>query len=353
MSSAKSPSSSPDERRANLALTLVADIGCVAHRQLNERFGSSRQALDEYCSKTDRDTAYSLADRMLDDADKRHIALVTITDDQYPSQLRDLHDPPPILWMRGDWTALRDPVVAVVGTRRATNYGSRVTQEMVTALSRGGASIVSGMALGIDAAAHVAAIETGGPTIAILGTGADVAYPRAHTALLRDIAARGLVLSELPPGSHSGAGSFPRRNRIIAALATLTIVVEAPERSGALITSRCALDLGRDVAAVPGPIDSVQSYGTNELIREGAHPITSVAESLRLAGLAVPARISPTLSDDNERRVWSALECTASSLDDLCTRVALPVSQCLSTVTALELRGIVECAMTGEIRRRA
>lgn len=290
---------------------------------------------------------------MLGNAAQRGIALVTIGDTQYPDQLLHLHDPPPVLWSRGDWSALRDPVVAVVGTRRATSYGRRVTREMVLALSRGGATIVSGMALGIDATAHLAALEAGGRTVAVLGTGADVAYPRAHTALLRDIAERGLVLSELEPGAHSDAGSFPRRNRIIAGLASLTIVVEAPERSGALITSRCALDLGRDVAAVPGPIDSPQSYGANELIREGAHPITSVAEVLRLAGLEAPARIRPQLVGDNETRVWSALEDAAVSLDELCARVELPVAQCLSTVTALELRGIVECAMTGEIRRRA
>jgi len=113
------------------------------------------------------------------------------------------------------------------------------------------------------------------------------------------------------------------------------------------------LEIGRDVAAVPGPIDSPQSYGTNELIRDGAHPITTIAESLRLAGLNVPVRISPELVGENETRIWSALESTAVSLDELCGRVSLPVAQCLSAVTALELRGIVECAMTGEIRRRA
>ncbi len=290
---------------------------------------------------------------MLGDAADRGIALVTVRDEQYPGQLLHLHDPPPVLWSRGDWTALRDPVVAVVGTRRATSYGRRVTREMVLALSRGGASIVSGMALGIDAAAHMAALEAGGQTIAVLGTGVDIAYPRAHTALLRDIATRGLVVSELPPGAHSDAGSFPRRNRVIAGLASLTIVVEAPVPSGALITSRCALEIGRDVAAVPGPIDSPQSYGTNELIREGAHPITTIAEALRLAGLNVPVRINPELVGENETRIWSALENTAVSLDELCGRVSLPVAQCLSAVTALELRGIVECAITGEIRRRA
>ena len=311
------------------------------------------RALDDAFSKGARESAYVLADRMLDAGAERGLTLVTIADDEYPCQLRDLHDPPPVLWSRGDWTALRDPVVAVVGTRRATSYGRRVTQEMVTSLARAGASIVSGMAIGIDAIAHTAALETVGRTIAVLGTGVDVPYPRAHTALHRDIGERGLILSEVPPGAHSDKGSFPRRNRIIAGLARLTIVVEAPERSGALITSRCALDLGRDVAAVPGPIDSPQSFGANELIREGAHPITSVAEALRLAGLDPPARRTPRLADESETRIWTALESAAVSLDALCGRVALPVAECLTTVTALELRGVIECAMTGEIRRRA
>jgi DNA processing protein len=348
-----SPSSSPDERRAILALTRVAEVGSVTHRQLNERFRSAVRALDEVFSKSVRESAYAFADTMLDAGAERGLTLVTIADDQYPRQLRDMHDPPPVLWSRGDWSALRDPIVAVVGTRRATSYGRRVTQEMVTALARGGASIVSGMALGIDAIAHTAALETVGRTIAVLGTGADVAYPRAHTALHRDIGTRGLILSELPPGAHSDRGSFPRRNRIIAGLAQLTIVVEAPERSGALITSGIAVDLGRDVAAVPGPIDSPQSFGANELIRVGAHPITSVAEAMRLAGLDPPARKKPPLTDESEARVWMALENAAVSLDDLCGRVALPVAECLTTVTALELRGVIECAMTGEIRRRA
>src|SRR5207249_9854011 len=143
-------------------------------------------------------------------------------------------------------------------------------RELAGALARAGACVVSGMALGIDAIAHRAALEVNGRTIAVLGTGVDIAYPRAHRGLHAEIVARGLVLSELPPGAHSHGGSFPLRNRIIAALAKVTIVVEAPEGSGALITSERALDLNRTVAAVPGPIDSPQSEGTNKLIREGA-----------------------------------------------------------------------------------
>src|SRR5262249_32890931 len=161
----------------------------------------------------------------------------------YPESLRHLNDPPPVLWSRGDWSMIADPMIAIVGTRRATGYGQRVTREIAAALARQGACIVSGMALGIDACAHRATLGAGGRTIAVLGTGADIAYPRAHTALHREIAQRGLVLSELPPGAKSDPGSFPRRNRIIAALASLTIVVEAPIKSGALNTSNHATEL--------------------------------------------------------------------------------------------------------------
>ncbi|HEY9228125.1 MAG TPA: DNA-processing protein DprA, partial [Gemmatimonadaceae bacterium] len=220
------------------------------------------------------------------------------------------------------------------------------------AFARAGVCVVSGMALGIDACAHRAALNVGGKTVAVLGTGADVAYPKAHTALHREIGSRGLLLSEFPPGAKSGPGSFPRRNRIIAGLASLTIVVEAPERSGALITARNALELGRDVAAVPGPIDSPQSVGSNNLLREGAHVLTSVEDALRLVGVDAPVKRVPELRGDQETKIWTVLESGAMSLDELCARTALPIAQCLSAVTELELRGVLECALTGEIRRR-
>ena len=161
-----------------------------------------------------------------------------------------------------------------------------------------------------------------------------------------------MILSELEPGARSDAGSFPRRNRIIAGLARLTIVIEAPFRSGALITSKDALELGRDVAAVPGPIDSPQSQGSNELIRDGAQMITSVSDALSLVGLEPIVRSAPELRGEDEARIWNALGERASSLDELCARTALPVAECLIAVTSLELRGVVECALTGEIRRR-
>ena len=227
-----------------------------------------------------------------------------------------------------------------------------MTTEIAGALARAGATVVSGMALGIDAVAHRAALDVTGATVAVLGTGADIAYPRAHVALHGEIARRGAVLSELPPGSHSHGGSFPERNRIIAALAVATIVIEAPFDSGALITANRALELGRDVAVVPGPIDSPQSQGANALLRDGAHPIVAVADALTLVGLAPPPVPSaPNLANDSEVRIWRALDDGSATMDELCARTGLPVTQCLSTVTALELRGVIECALTGEIRR--
>lgn len=296
--------------------------------------------------------AYARADELIARGESGGLALTTIADEEYPAALRELHDPPAVLWSLGDWSALRTPVVAVVGTRRASAYGQRIARELVGALARGGACIVSGMALGIDAIAHRAALDNGGRTVAVLGTGADVTYPKAHSALHREIISRGLVLSELPPGARSDGGSFPRRNRIIAGLATLTIVVEAPFKSGALITSTCALDLGRDVAAVPGPIDMPQSQGTNQLIRDGAHIITCVDDVLTLVGFETTARSRVELRGEAEERVWTALEDGPATLDELCARAALPVSQCMTAVTGLELRGTIECALTGEIRRR-
>ena len=227
-----------------------------------------------------------------------------------------------------------------------------MTTEIAGGLARAGATIVSGMALGIDAVAHRAALDAGGATVAVLGTGVDIAYPRAHVALHGEIARRGAVLSELPPGAHSHRGSFPERNRLIAALATVTIVVEAPVDSGALITTERALELGRDVGVVPGPIDSPQSQGSNALMRDGAHPIVAVADALTLAGLApTPVPAAPRFENESEARVWRALSERSATMDELCARSGLPVTQCLTTVTALELRGLIECALTGEIRR--
>ena len=352
MSSKTTPSHSPDEVRAILALTLIAEVGSVKHRHLSERFRSASHALNAAFPPDVKARAYADADEFLRLGERRGLRLTTPLDANYPPSLLELHDPPATVWSRGSWGTLRAPLVAIVGTRRATSYGQRITRELAGALARAGACVVSGMAHGIDAYAHRAALDAAGNTIAVLGNGADVVYPRANTALYREIVERGLVLSELPPGIRSGSWAFPRRNRIIAGLCRLTIVVEAPKHSGALNTSKHALELGRDVAAVPGPIDSPQSEGANELIRDGAHAIASVADALALLGLEAPVKIAPELRGADEERVWNALVDGSATLDELCARTTLPVAKCMAAVTALELRNVVECALTGEIRRR-
>lgn len=279
--------------------------------------------------------------------------LVELGEEGYPAALLDLRAPPRRLWTIGDTATLTPPLVAIVGTRKATPYGQRVTRELAGSLARAGACIVSGMARGIDGMAHVAALDAGGRTVAVLGTGVDIAYPAGHRALHARIREHGLLLSEESPGSHAGPGSFPRRNRLIAALASVTIVVESGVQSGANITAGCALELGRTVAAVPGPIDAAQSAGTNALIRDGATVIADVADALQLVGLTRPAkRPDPRMTTAAERAVWTALGEGPLDVDTLATRSGLPARECLAAVTTLELSGALECALTGEIRRR-
>lgn len=278
-------------------------------------------------------------------------SLIFGDDDGYPPPLRDLPDPPVALFAIGSRQA-SSPSVAIVGTRAASPYGERVTRELAGSLARAGACVVSGLARGIDAAAHRAALEAKGTTVAVLGTGVDVAYPAAHRPLHRQVAREGLVLSEMVPGATPTRGSFPRRNRIIAALADVTIVVEAGHRSGALITAGHALELGRVVAAVPGPIDAPQSAGTNELLRDGAMVIASVADGLALLGLTAPVAGARTIGNADEQAVWDALGRGPLDLDTIATRAALPARRCMTAVTSLEIAGAIECALTGEIRRR-
>src|SRR6267142_1959273 len=207
---------------------------------------------------------------------------------EYPPELLDLAQPPREIFALGRHSALAKPRVAIVGTRNSTAYGERITRALTRALVHAGVSIVSGMARGIDAAAHRTALELGGNTVAVLGTGVDVPYPVGHRMLHGTIGEHGLLLSENPPGTKAAKGAFPKRNRIIAALAPVTIVVEAGFRSGALNTASQAIELGRVVAAVPGPIDSDQSRGSNQLLRDGAVLIAAADDALTLLGISSP-----------------------------------------------------------------
>lgn len=270
----------------------------------------------------------------------------------WPSALDDASPAVSSLYVLGDPDILRPPVCSVVGTRLCTDYGVRVTTQLVESLALAGVGIVSGLARGIDAAAHRAALAVGGRTIAVLGTGVDVPYPAGHRALHAEIAARGAVISENRPGTPALRGCFPKRNRIIAALSPVTVVVEAGFRSGAQSTASAALDIGRAVAAVPGPIDSPQSEGTNALIADGAHVVTCAGDVFALLRLAPPPaeRVEQRL-DADALAVWKALSNGALRCEDVAAVADLPLPRALSAVSDLEGAGHVSVGLDDCVRR--
>ncbi len=275
----------------------------------------------------------------------------------YPDRLRAIADPPLVLAVRGTLIA-DEPAVAVVGARRASGYGRRVAEELARGLAEVGITVVSGLATGIDAAAHRGALAARGRTVAVLATGVDGVYPRWHAALARDVAASGALVSEFPCGTAPLPHHFPRRNRVISGLCLGTIVVEAALRSGSLITARSALDQGREVFAVPGPIGAVLHAGTNQLIRQGATLVTRVEDVVEAVAPQLRDRCgtaraaSPTL-DPLETRVLAALAPGDTHVDDVIRRTALAPGAALETLLALELRGVVEQQPGMRFRARA
>jgi DNA processing protein len=280
------------------------------------------------------------------------ILIVTRGSEAYPQVLEDLTTPPDPLYFLGQPSVLNGRCVSIVGTREPTPYGIRTARSIAAAFARAGVCIVSGMARGIDAVAHRSALEHGAPTVAVLGTGIDVPYPVGHAELHRVIAEKGLVMSENGPGMKAHQGAFPKRNRIIAALSSVTIVVEGGHKSGARNTASQALELGRTVAAVPGPIDSPQSEGTNQLLRDGATLIATVDDALALVGAPAAAPLVPYQLSEVDGSVWSALSVGPLTIDSLSRKTSLPPRDCLTAITSLELQGMVESLLTGEVRRR-
>jgi len=336
-----------------VALTMIDGFGPATVRELVARIWSDRLPLDDGLSHGAFRVARDMAERSLRMASRVGARCLVDGEAGYPAPLLGLRQPPVILWIFGDVELLANrPSVSIVGTRRCTAYGERVAREIAGGLARAGAAVVSGMAVGIDAMAHRAALESKGITGAVLGTGIDVPYPARHRSLHKQIRERGVILSESAPGIPAMPGCFPRRNRIIAALSEATIVIEAPVKSGSLLTADEAIAIGRTVAMVPGRIDSPQSAGSNEYLRDGAHVVTSVADALALVSLSQARPADIRLDSATERAIWKALDAPAANFDVLCTRAGLPARVCFETVTALELRGLVECALTGEVRRR-
>lgn len=362
-----------DELRALVALSLVPGVGPGRIRALLAHFGAasavmaaSKRALAQV-DRVGPQTAAAIAgfdgdaevDRQFERAERVGAELVPLWDGRYPDLLRRIYDPPAVLWIRGDLLPQDDRAIAIVGTRRATEYGKRVAHHFAFELARRGFTIVSGLAYGIDAAAHRGALDAGGRTIAVLGSGVDRIYPAKNAPLAERMAAgQGAVLSEFGLGTKPDAANFPRRNRIVAGLAHGTLVAEARKTGGALITAWMAVEQNREVFAAPAALFSPTGEGTNQLIRKGyATLVTNVDELLgELAGqlrLASPEAApvaeapepaeAPAPPDLNgpERKLYDALTTEPVHLDVLCERAGLDSSNALVYLLSLEFKGLV------------
>jgi DNA processing protein len=304
---------------------------------------------------------------------------ITPADAAYPDAFRTLPDPPYLLFAIGTLELLGAPAIGVVGTRSPTDYGRRAAMQLSGELARAGLAIVSGMARGIDSAAHAAALDAGGATVGVLGHGIDRVYPPENERLFARVRERGLLITEMAPGEEPNAGNFPRRNRLIAALSLGVLVVEMGEKSGAQHTVTYALEQGKEVFAVPGPIGSPQSAGTNQLLKDGARLVTSAADILEeLRGVGhelkgagdrgqgtagdapgpaspanpdVPPPPPPDLAPD-EAKVFAALAPEGRHVDEIAAAAGLAPSNVLAALLGLELRELVESLPGKQYRRR-
>jgi DNA processing protein len=261
--------------------------------------------------------------------------------DGYPARLAELHDPPSRLFLRGARPdLLHARAVAIVGARSCSSYGAQVARTLARELAAAGIVVVSGLARGIDGEAHRGALEAEGATVAVLGCGIDRDYPAAHASLARRIAESGLIVSEYPPGTEPAPWRFPARNRVIAALALATVVVEARKRSGALITADFALELGRDVFAVPGEVTSSLSAGTNHLLRQGAAPLLSADDVFLALGVECRTEAVPPSLSSRAASVLALLGDGAQGVDDLVARSGRSSSEVSAALVELELAGV-------------
>lgn len=347
-----------DEVVARIRWTLHKGLGAITLRRLIDQFGSARKALSADRKKLPpqarrarlaRETTRPLQD-VLGTA-RRIGALATgYRLPGFPELLTHLDHPPPLLFLRGDPSLLHAPAVAVVGSRKASEYGRGMARSMGEGLARAGVAVVSGLALGIDGAAHRGALAAGGDTIAVLGCGPDVVTPPSHRRLFQDILGKGLVVSEFLPGEAPLPHHFPRRNRLIAGLSEAVVVVEAARRSGALITVEHALDIGRDVFAVPGTVGRRQSEGAHALIRDGAGLVTNAHDVLLGTGLADAAPDArsrgraPSGLDARQRALWDALEAEPDHIDLIARRARLDIATAAATLSVMEVHGWVRRA---------
>ncbi len=359
------------EVRDLLTLSLVPGIGPRLTAALLERFGSAavalRASVADLCAipyltprlaesirqAPERSDAAAELERM-----ERHgVRLIALGTPEYPSSLANIDDPPYLLYLRGNMTAADANAVALVGSRHCTDYGRRIAARLASGLVRAGVTVVSGLARGIDGATHRAALQAGGRTLAVLAGGLSRIYPPEHADLAREVEASGAVLSEAKMEQEPLAGLFPVRNRIISGLSKVIVLIEAAEKSGALITASHAAEQGRTVMAVPGSVEAASSGGTNELIRKGAvlcrgvedileelHGVSAMAMAEKNAASVpaappVPSGPPPGL-DDNQRRIWESLT-EACHLDQLVQRLGLTVPQVSGALMMMEMKKVV------------
>jgi len=339
-----------------VALSRFQKFGATTLIRLSKHFPTMRDAFDASAlDLVDAGVDPKIASRFLQERlhiDPEHewdqlirhgVSLLTISDKEYPALLKEIQNPPALLFYRGELSDTSQKHVAVVGSRKATPYGIRVTEDLIGTLARYGVVIVSGMAYGIDAAAHQAAIDSQGATIAVLANGLDEEsiYPSRHRTLASKIlASGGLLLSEFPIGTPPLKHHFPFRNRIIAGLCHGTLVVEAAKKSGSLITAQSALESNRDVYAVPGLIHAPLSEGPHELIKQGATPVTSVQDILGYeASTDIETKEVFQPTNNEEQKIYRVLSAIPLHIDEIIRKTELPPSTTSSTLTILEMKG--------------
>ena len=348
--SASSPTAAArrqEARREIIALRQVVGLGDVGVARLLALHGDAGRALRSV-DASKREAGLRDADRILADLQRIGGEALPAGSDRYPARLLELSDVPPVIYAQGTLATAHPPAVAIVGTRAASAYGLRVARAIASACARAGVTIVSGLAQGIDGAAHEAALAVGGRTVAVLGTGLDVHYPRSHRVLQQRIARDGLLLTEQKPGDSGHGGTFPRRNRIIAALADLTVVVEAGKGSGALITADHALELNRMVACVPNAIDQVSSMGSNALLKMHAEPILAVDDVLALLRIDRSTSTHVAL-DGDAARCWDALQRGARDIEQVAAAAHMRPREAAAVLSALEIDGLVYFGPTGQV----
>jgi len=370
------PSTGGDDLADSLRLALVNGVGPRLRKALLEAFGSARgvfaagaaelRSVPGIGAELTRRLAVARekidVQAQLDLCAAHDIRILTDSDDDYPRALREIHDPPGILFVRGTILPQDALSIAIVGSRHATHYGLTQAERLSASLARSGLTIISGLARGIDGAAHRGALAAGGRTLAVLGSGVLNLYPPEHAELAEEIIKQGAVISESPPLSPPLSGAFPQRNRIVTGMSLGVVVIEASTKSGALISARHAMEQGRDVFAVPGRVDNRMAHGCHRLIRDGAKLVETAEDVLEELGpLVAPAQSADQqtvhhpaelLLNDIERQILAVITSEPTSIDAIVTGSGLPVPQVLSTISVLEMRHLLKRISGNSVARR-